>query len=580
MSEVKLIRYYLKLVHLGVQQTCLVTLDDIAEQFSSSKRHARTLIQQMQSSGWLKWQPVVGRHQRSSLYLNYSSDDIRLQVASSLIHRGAYEKALELLEGDQRQFGRLLQDTSGVRHSSGELSLQLTYYRSFAPLQPHLLHRNSERFLLRQIYSNLVRCNSDGIIEPDLAHHWKSDEQALLWRFYLRPGLTFHDGQKINAHCLVRLFSGLKNKPVLRAMFSHLQAVSAISDFCVEFQLSESDFGFAGLLSDPCCAIQPPEQLNSDIAKKYLTGSGPFKLVEHSQERLKLQPFNDYYGCRALPDKVSIWNVPEQSAFAGPSLKNDQLQSSCHYYLLGNSDDAAVNVMKSGPQARLEQGCEYLLFNRAKSSEGLSLPQRRWLSSLLAPEKLSEQMSCNIEPADHLLTCWKPVLRLPQQAVELPKKLTIAVYHQSSLSQCNEVIVKLLQEIDIECQINSYSFHELSGLARTRELKEDLVLTSKTLDDNWPSSAFYWFYADPIFQVSMTGSELEWIKKVMEMVRASRPLTDYLSALESLATTVIANHWLLPLFHHRQVLQFQNILHGVSLSHYGWPEIRDVWVEP
>ena len=388
MTEVKLIRYYLKLTPLGVQQNSLITLDEVAEKFSSSKRHARTLVQQMQSLQWLTWVPAVGRHQRSRLYLHFSPDGIRHQVAGQLVRQGIYEKALEILKGDKQKFGKLLQDTSGARQSSDELHLQLTYYRAFSPLQPHLLHRNSERFFLRQLYSNLVRCDCQGNIKPDLAHHWKADEQALSWRFYLRPGLAFHNGVKIDAHCLVDLFTKLKEQPALKAMFSHLHTIKALHDLCLEFQLSSPDRGFAGLLSDPVCSIQPPGQFGHDNKAPHPSGSGPFRLVRHTDEVLELEPFVEYYGCRALPDRVTIWNVPRDPILG---LTKSRDTSPCHYEL-GEliEENSSLSIEQNGErtEARLELGSQYLLFNRSKAPGLLNLHQRRWLGSLPAPERL------------------------------------------------------------------------------------------------------------------------------------------------------------------------------------------------
>ncbi len=43
----------------------------------------------------------------------------------------------------------------------------------------------------------------------------------------------------------------------------------------------------------------------------------------------------------------------------------------------------------------------------------------------------------------------------------------------------------------------------------------------------------------------------------MENVRAFSPLEDYLSALEPIASTLISEYWIAPMFHHTQTLRFQ-----------------------
>ncbi len=228
MQAIKLLRYYLKLTKFGTKEPVKLALADIAEAVSTSPRHARTLLKHMAELGWLNWQPSVGRNQRSHLSLLFSEADLKQHLAKAQIDSGDYSAALALLDDDQQWFGRLLIATSGASHRDGSLNLQLTYSRPFSAVLPHLLLRNSERFLLRQLYANLVRCDAEGSIHADLAHHWQCDESFKVYRFYLRPQLQFHDGSVIDAHNVAALFNALQTNAQYQHELSHVTGVKVV----------------------------------------------------------------------------------------------------------------------------------------------------------------------------------------------------------------------------------------------------------------------------------------------------------------------------------------------------------------
>ncbi|WP_425342101.1 hypothetical protein, partial [Klebsiella pneumoniae] len=63
-------------------------------------------------------------------------------------------------------------------------------------------------------------------------------------------------------------------------------------------------------------AIQPVSQLNySQFHEGQIVpviGCGPFEVQEHTRNKLKLKAFSQFYGCRALTDRVTIWQVDEE----------------------------------------------------------------------------------------------------------------------------------------------------------------------------------------------------------------------------------------------------------------------------
>lgn len=532
----------------------------------------------MHSVGWLEWTPKVGRNQRSILHLKYRSDELKAELANQMISDGKYEKALALIDNDQALFGQLLQNTSGATRREGHLHIQLTYRRPFSELLPHIPLRNSERFFLRQVYCCLTKCNENGIVTPQLAHHWTYNKEQYRWRFYLRPQLSFHDGSEISAEKIVDLFTKLKELPGYQKELVHVTSISVINPYCMEFQLNQPDPGFAGLIADAKYSIQPVSQLFSPTLT---VGSGAFQVQEHSDKRLQLQAFDNYYGCRAITETVTVWQVSPQEAdsFGKTTLQADigkENHSVCSHYLSINGENKEA---ENGQQTRIEDGCMFMLFNHQAE---LKMLQRKYLSQVLATNNLMKQLSKTknqIEaiPARNLLPSWIKTFGAPTAQQPLPKKLTIAVFKHQALMDCSDAITELLEQVGVECQINLYSFEEFHEKAGANSLDEDLILTSLNLDDNRPTSAFRWLLSNPILHQSLTPDNSKWLNTELINIRQKSPLTEYMRELEPIATAMIGEHWLLPLFHHRQTLRFEGVLKGVSITAWGWPSIQDVW---
>ncbi|SON52121.1 putative transport protein [Vibrio tapetis subsp. tapetis] len=558
MSEQSLMRYYSRLLPLGVGGEIKISLAEVSEALFTSVRHARTLLNKMHHLGWLTWAPKPGRSQRSSLFLRLESTDLKSQLATAQIALGQYEKALKFLDGDQALFGQLLQNTSGASIREGLLHIQLTYKRSFEQIVPHHLHRSSERFFIRQLYSCLVSSNDDGELEGQLAHHWVHDD--LQWRFYLRPSLSFHNGSPITAESIAALFNKLQTLEAYKQELSHVKSITAATSNQILFTLSQPDHGFGGLLSDVKYSIQPPSQINDSAVRK-VVGSGPFKLIEHNEEQLKLEAFERYFGNRALPDQVTVWPVPES---------NDGL---CEYHV---SQVYSYHPQQDTQHSQVEYGCIFLLFNQKQNSK-LSDPQHRYLTTVLSSQALkqhTDKTAFGGVPAGNMLPVWHPVVRPDSVQVPLPEKLSIAIYEYSALDICATAAANILEKLGVEITVNRYSYRQLM---QSNQLDEELIITNINLDDNRHASAFSHLWANPILHNYLSTSASHWLKSELSELRSTTPLAQYLTQLEPIASTLVTEYWLSPLFHHKQTLRFHGVLKNVALTNWGWPDLRNVW---
>ncbi|KXI21918.1 hypothetical protein AS132_17065 [Photobacterium sanguinicancri] len=264
-------------------------------------------------------------------------------------------------------------------------------------------------------------------------------------------------------------------------------------------------------------------------------------------------------------------------------LDSNQVEGSASDTHRGASEYDQASIMQSEMQrALLEHGCVYLVFNQRQSV--LTEEQRHWLRAYLAPREILQAVGTTedlqgLQAATNLLPIWTAVYTPLTHACPLPKKLSIAHYDQGDLRNAAQGIAKLLEDKGVQTSTIGYSYEQLQAQIRADSVREDLVLTSTSLDDNRPASAFRWLYADPLLNNLLLTAQREWLTTQLVSIRQTTQLDAYLSAIEPLATAMINASWLVPLYHHKQTLRFQDVLQGVAITNWGWPEIKDVWIE-
>src|SRR5262245_2412799 len=77
-------------------------------------------------------------------------------------------------------------------------TLRFAEAMEISSMDPHAAREDFTLSLIGNVYEGLVRWNKDLKLEPALAESWEplSDTE---WRFHLRKGVTFHNGNPFNA---------------------------------------------------------------------------------------------------------------------------------------------------------------------------------------------------------------------------------------------------------------------------------------------------------------------------------------------------------------------------------------------
>jgi peptide/nickel transport system substrate-binding protein len=123
-----------------------------------------------------------------------------------------------------------------------------------------------------------------------LARDWEVSKDGLTFRFHLREGLTFSDGEPLTAEDVAFSFAFIMNPAIAapreRAYYEKIESVTALGPFEVEFQFKEPYFdslalaGSLRVLPQHFYApyLEQPENFNQ--SKGLLLGSGPYRLKD------------------------------------------------------------------------------------------------------------------------------------------------------------------------------------------------------------------------------------------------------------------------------------------------------------
>lgn len=167
-------------------------------------------------------------------------------------------------------------------------------------MDPHSQNESMTNMVNGQVYERLTSRDRQLNIVPGLATEW-SQVAPLLWRFKLRPGVKFHEGQSFTADDVVFSIQRAKESSSQFAVYANAVGVPRkVDELTVEFQLSSFNpiflqhIDLLWMMSKPWAeahkVVRPLDFKNKEEAHTSLNanGTGPFRLVSR-QPGIKTQ---------------------------------------------------------------------------------------------------------------------------------------------------------------------------------------------------------------------------------------------------------------------------------------------------
>ena len=179
--------------------------------------------------------------------------------------------------------------------------------------------------LLENVYESLVFTYRDtNEIVPVLAERWTVSEDGLVYTFYLRKGVRFHDGTEMTARDVKASFERISAmKTGAYWVLSHLEEIRIIDDYTVEMRIRPGGPPFIQGISMvkivSADAIAQHDQ-DGDLARAWLNehsaGTGPYKIEAWLRgDRVILTKFDDYWQGWDGPhfSRANMLVIPEAS---------------------------------------------------------------------------------------------------------------------------------------------------------------------------------------------------------------------------------------------------------------------------
>jgi len=174
-------------------------------------------------------------------------------------------------------------------------------------LDPHAVSSTPVLSFANNIYEGLVRRGRDMSIEPSLATAWEPLPDGGGWRFFLREGVTFHDGADFTAEDVRFSYERAASEASdVRSWFAAVEDVVVVDDFTVDIVTAAPQPIFPDsianwMIMDAGWAAandaETPARDTENHATLNANGTGPFRLVSRQPDlETVLEPFEGWWG--------------------------------------------------------------------------------------------------------------------------------------------------------------------------------------------------------------------------------------------------------------------------------------------
>ena len=231
------------------------------------------------------------------------------------------------------------------------------------------------RIVFASLCDKLIDLDGQMKLVPQLATKWEWSADNMALTITLRPGVTFHDGEKLDAEAVRINIERYRTAPESqrKAETRPISAVEVIDPLTIRLRLSAPNAPLVAVLADRAGMIASPKAL-ARLGKEFGTEpvcAGPFKFTQRvAQDRIVLDRFPAYWDAAKIHvDRVTFRPIPD-STVKLVNLRSGQLDL---IEGMAPSDAAAV---KSDARLKLLQApavaYQTMLFNlgNGKMSEG------------------------------------------------------------------------------------------------------------------------------------------------------------------------------------------------------------------
>ncbi|HRP47452.1 MAG TPA: ABC transporter substrate-binding protein [Trueperaceae bacterium] len=171
--------------------------------------------------------------------------------------------------------------------------------------------------IMMAMFDSLTRLDPAGNLQPSLAESWELIDNHT-WRFKIREGVTFHNGEELNAEVVKLNIDRLVTPHQTRASVGSSVTGAAVVDaytidiFTVDVDPLLPSKATNFLIGAPSL-VQDPDN-DSTAFNKHPIGTGPFKFVKDVPgEYIRLEPYADHWNGAPAATSLTFRIIPDRS---------------------------------------------------------------------------------------------------------------------------------------------------------------------------------------------------------------------------------------------------------------------------
>ena len=183
------------------------------------------------------------------------------------------------------------------------------------------------------IHMNLFDClvwrdRATAEFQPWLAESWENVDDTT-WRFKLREGVTFHNGEEFNADAVDWTYQRILDDDTMitHGQWTFIDEINILSPYEVEIKTTAPEPAFLSKMAGTGCGIQAPEHgmAQMESGEEYTPiGTGPYQFVEWVKDDQITMAANEDYWQGAPEVKTLIWrSIPETSTRVASLITGD-----------------------------------------------------------------------------------------------------------------------------------------------------------------------------------------------------------------------------------------------------------------
>ncbi|WP_372837735.1 ABC transporter substrate-binding protein [Phaeovulum sp.] len=412
------------------------------------------------------------------------------------------------------------------------------------------------------IFEGLTRFGPDGAVLPALAEAWEVSPDGRIWTFFLRSGVTFHDGSAFDAYDVEFTLNRARAEDSTNAqkpLFAGIELVEVFEPGVVVVSLNAPDGAFAWKMAWGDAVIVAPETAASLATKP--VGTGPFVFSEWVQgDHVTLKANDAYWGGKPALSQATFRFISDPTAAFAAMMAGDldafpnfpapetlpQLAADPRFKVIIGSTEGETILAMNNKQAPLDnvlvrEAIAHAI-NRQDIIDGAMFGYGTPIGTHFAPHNpdyvdLSALSAFDPERSKALLA----------EAGVTGLKLRLALPPPTYARRGGEIIAAQLRAVGIETEITNMEWAQwLEQVFRGRDFDLTIVSHTEPMDiDIYARPDYYFQYARPEFVTLMdelkgtsdVAARSELLVQAQDMIAK-----DYVNGyLFQLAKTGVAN---------------------------------------